>query len=124
VWWIKGLQGTPFRLHSGVISPVAEDVAAQVRAMRDRYGIDISEDHRASDDGPCVSEESDLLRFSPASLEWLAKASGLPPIASHDGEAAAREVATHVERMQRRLGPLAWLAGLRIRLRGRIPRLR
>lgn len=100
-----GLEGPPFRLHSAIFAPFEDEIAAETEGLSARYGIDVREDLRAADGGPCVREEADLDRYSRASLDWLAARSRMAPIGACDGEAAARAVAAQVERM--RLRP-AW----------------
>jgi len=98
----EDLRGEPFRLHSEVLAPLVETIAIDDRAILERYGVDISEDLRAADGGPCVREESDLFRYSRRSLDWLAETSRSRPIAAHEGVEAARAVAAQVDRIRRR----------------------
>lgn len=98
----EDLDGEPFRYHSEVFAPVADQIASETSAVRDRYGIDISADLQAADGGPCVREEADLFRYSRASLDWLAKTSGSATIGPSEGVAAARAVAAQVERVRLR----------------------
>lgn len=98
----ENLAGDPFRFHSVVFAPLAETIAAEERTLRERYGIDISEDLRGADAGPCVREKADLFRYGRAALDWLAEASGMTPLDVCEGESAAREVAAQVHAIQRR----------------------
>lgn len=97
----EDLEGEPFRFHSDVFTPMAEAIAAEERQMCDRYGIDIAEDLGAADAGPCVRVETDLFRYSQASLDWLAEASRSKPIKSDEGESMGRAVASQVDRIRR-----------------------
>ena len=99
---LRALDSEPFRFHPCVFAPYADRIAADRASIRDRYGLDLAEDREATDDATSVRDESDLFRFSRRSLDWPADASGSPPIAACEGEAAARAVAAQVERLQRR----------------------
>lgn len=99
---LEGLPGAPFHFHSDAVAPIQDVITFETRAMRERYGIDIGEDLRAADGGPCLRERADLFRYSQASLEWLAEISGSKPMRTCEGEAAAREVATRMARIRRR----------------------
>lgn len=100
--YTESLQGPPLRFHSSVFQPIKTIIASQNRTLHNDYGVDISEDLRAHDDMACVREETDLFRFSKASLEWLAEASDSKVIRGCDGEATAREVAVQMDRLCRR----------------------
>jgi len=121
---LQALDGPPFRFHSSVFAPFVARIDAENRLIRDRYGIDIAEDLEAADGGACVRDEPDFFRFSPASLDWLAKESGLPPIEPREGEAAAREVAVRMQRIQRRPSWSDLSANLAYRFRVKFRRLR
>lgn len=114
---LERLGGDSFRFHSTVLAPLAGDIDRQEREVLERYGVDLREDLRAADGGPCVRDASDLFRFSRGSLDWLARASGRRPIAACAGEATAREVAEQVAALAHRpaMGPR--LEFLRYRLR-------
>lgn len=96
------MPGERFHFHSAVFAPVEAAIDAQVKTLRDRWGIDLAEDLRSADGGPCLHAKADLFRYTRASLDWLAAASGSQPIEACEGEAAAREVAVQVERIRRR----------------------
>ena len=102
VKYFETLEGNPFRFHSAIFDSVGDRIADETRALRQLYGIDIAEDLRSANHGPCVREEADLFRYSRASLEWLADASATKPIGPFEGEVAARAVAGQVERIYRR----------------------
>ena len=108
---LERMPGERFRFHSAVFAPVEAAIDAQVKTLRDRWGIDLAEDLRAADGGPCVRTKADLFRYTRASLDWLAAASGSQPIEACEVEAAAREVAAQLERIGRRPSrvDLRWL---------------
>ena len=114
---LEGLRGDAFRFHSTVLTPLAGAIDRQEREVLDRYGVDLHEDTQAADSGPCVRDASDLFRFSRASLDWLARASGRAPIAACEGEATARKVAEQVAAIARCPAPALRLEFLRYRLR-------
>lgn len=90
------LKGEPFRLHSSLIAPLYNHIAEQNQGILERYGVDIHENLQAADDGPCIRETSDLMRFSRYSLDWLADVSGGSVMSICEGEDTARAVAKQV----------------------------
>ena len=100
---LERLRGTPFRFHSEVVDPIQEILDWETRTVAERYGVDISEDVRSADGGPCVREPADMYRFSEEALDWLAAETGSKPMVAREGEAVAREVALRVERLRSRL---------------------
>ena len=117
VMHLERLAGPPFRLHSSLFAPMAHQISSQQCAIRDRFGVDISEDIEAADGGPCVRDETDLLRYSRQSLDWLADASQSRPIMECEGESAGREVALQMDRIRRKpsMPMLARLAKSKLR---------
>jgi len=99
---LEGLEGPPFRLHSDVVAPWENDIASETKAIKECYGVDISEDLQAADEGPCVRSHEDMFRYSQASLDWLAEVSGSKFMKRKDGESLAREVAVRMEQIHRR----------------------
>lgn len=97
---LKDLPGRPFRLHPDVTAPISEAIDRHDREVLDRFGVDLREGPR-TEDGSAVRDETDLFRLAPESLEWLARNSGLGPIAPGDGEAVARAVAGRVAALAR-----------------------
>jgi hypothetical protein len=99
---LESLKGPPLRFHSSVFKPIEALIESQNRTLRDDYGVDISEDLTAHDEKPCVREETDMFRFSRASLEWLAEASDSRLIPAGEGKLTARDVAAQMDRLYRR----------------------
>jgi hypothetical protein len=87
------LAGGPFRLHSDLLAPLRKHIDAQNHAIHQQYGLDLRENIYASDSGDCIRQESDLLRFSRSSLNWLNRHSDGSPIAETEGIATAHAVA-------------------------------
>lgn len=100
---LEGLAGDPLRFHSDLIAVHREVIASETASMRERYGIDISEDLTAHDCDCCIREPDDLLRYPDAALRWLAEASSSAPIAGGQGQEIARRVAEQVARIEDRL---------------------
>lgn len=98
----EDLDGPRLRLREDLFAPAAEAVDREQETILDRYGIDLSVNRAESDGGPRIREEADMLRYSRASLDWLAETSRSNPIAACEGEAAAREVAAQVDHICRR----------------------
>jgi len=96
---LESLKGPPLRFHSSVFQPIETLIESQNRTLRDDYGVDISEDLKAHDEGDSVREAKDLFRFPGALLEWLAEASDSRVIPVGEGEAAARDVAVQMKRL-------------------------
>jgi hypothetical protein len=107
---LGGLQGDPFRLHSDLLAPLLKHIESQNQSILEKYGVDLSENVHAADDGPCIRHPEDLLRFSPCSLHWLARESKSTPIALREGQAAAHAVASQMVRL---LQQPAWSYRLR-----------
>jgi hypothetical protein len=114
---MQELPGAPIRFHSSLLGEARHEIEAQNRAMQRKYGFDISEHIEASDAGPCIRSEEDVLRFSRASLDWLSEVTGTTPIRSTDGESAAIEVAHRVARLRNRISPRVFGRLLARRLR-------
>lgn len=98
---LKDLGGETLRFHSAALAPLADHIARQEREVLGRFGIDLRED-RPADDASCIREEADFYRFSPASLDWLARSSGRSPIVAPAGEATGRAVAAQVAALSSR----------------------
>lgn len=79
-----------------------KEIASETRTMKELYGVDFAEDLHAADAAPSVRTREDMLRYSSASLDWLAKASASEPMVFMEGESAAREVAARMARIHRR----------------------
>lgn len=103
-------EDAPFRFHSEVVAPFADEIESQIAAVRARFGVDLAEDLRAADDGPCLRSESDLLRFSREALDQLAALTGAGRIEAGEGEGVARDVARSMEPL-RRLLPMSRRVG-------------
>ena len=98
---LQDLQGESLRFHSQAIKPIAPFIGKQQELISQHYGIDLSEDLSAYDDRACIRDEADLFRFSRASLDWLARASGSSPIHGSEGEDVARQVSDQMRRLRR-----------------------
>jgi hypothetical protein len=96
------LKGEPLRFHSHLFAPISATFAPEEATLRDRYGIDISEDLCAHDNRSCIRHPGDLWRYTRTSLDWLAEASGARPIQECEGLNAALAVASQIERIRRR----------------------
>jgi len=96
---LEGRKGPTLRFHSSVFDRVARLIEDQTTRVAQEHGIDISENLKAADAGPCVREEKDLFRFERASLDWLAETAGSPSIKATEGEDAAREVAVRMDQL-------------------------
>jgi hypothetical protein len=93
------LRGPSIRFHSRLVEPFASTWREQLPQLEQRLGKSLWEDLRKHDTGDCVGEESDLWRFSPESLAWLSRASGMPPIKDQRGESAARQVSQQMQHL-------------------------
>lgn len=100
---LRDLGGAPLRFHSSMVADWIDVIEREQDTVRARYGIDISEDPKAHDSGPCIRTQDDLFRHSRSAVEWLASASRSRMVIPGEGEATSREVATQVERLQRQL---------------------
>lgn len=101
-WHLRELKGPPLRLDASLFEPVADLIDAETRAVRDRYGIDLSEDFPSGDEHTAMREESDMFRYSRESLDWLAGVSRSAPIEGCEGPEVARRVADRMDRLRRR----------------------
>lgn len=95
--------GPPTRFHSRLVMPVLEEYLSQIPAIERRVGEGYREDLRCADESECLREESQMGDFSAESLDWLARATGLPRIGGKSGgasgEAASRLVAEQVQHL-------------------------
>jgi hypothetical protein len=93
---IRQLKGLPFRVHSSWIEPIRSHILRQNEQILKCYGVDLQENLQAYDEGPCIRQASDMLQFSPQSLEWLAQVSRNAPIRNGLDEPMARAVAEQI----------------------------
>lgn len=96
---LQEVPGGPFRFHPEVLGPVLPMLHAELRFLRERYDIDLSEDWTTVDPH-AVRTEADLFRFSRASLDWLAEAAGARPIRGCEGPEVAEQVSRQVSRLR------------------------
>lgn len=115
---LEGLAGEPLRFHSDLIAEHRDVIASETACMRERYGIDISEDLTAHDRGSCIRDPDELFQYPDAALRWLAEASSSAPIAAGQGQDIARQVAEQVARVEAR--PPIGLRAARIVERARV----
>jgi len=114
---MEEVTGDPLRFHAAAVAPMTGEIAAQERVVRDRYGLDIAADTIVADGADRVRTEADLFRYSAATLEWLASASGAAAIGRSGGEATARQIAAAMERLRQRPAARTRLALLASRAR-------
>jgi hypothetical protein len=114
---LEELGGDRFSLHPHIFAPMAEAIKAEERVISDRYGINLGMDDGGDHRGLFICNDSDLFRFSPTSLEWLAKASGSRLIHGCDSEQAARQVANQLDRIRWRPSWLKCADMLRMKAR-------
>lgn len=93
------LKGASIRFHSRLVEPFLAGWDHQRRALQSRLGRDLWEDPRKHDAGDCVREEADMWRFSPESLAWLSRATGLPLIQGTEGEEVAQQVSRQMDHL-------------------------
>ncbi len=89
------LKGDRLVFHSSFFLRSESNWRADVDWISERIGEDMLGDLYADDEKDCVRSEADLLRFSKASLDWLARESGVSVRSLQDGnpKAVAQAVA-------------------------------
>jgi len=94
--------GPPLRLHPDILRPVRSLLEGQLTMLRARYGVDLSEDSTGLDVDAIRSDE-DMLKVSPAALEWLDVAKGSRATDARGSPRSAEAVADGVRRIRPRL---------------------
>jgi hypothetical protein len=88
------LKGSHLVFHSSLLTSNEDKWRADVEWAMERTGFDLIGNILEDDDKPCVSCAEDMLRFSPESLDWLARAANVQPstLASADPRVVAATV--------------------------------
>jgi hypothetical protein len=97
------LQGSRLVFHSSLLTTSEDKWRADVEWVMDRTGCDLIGNIYEDDDKPCIRGAEDMLRFSPESLDWLARAVNVEPsrFASADPKVVAATVHTLREQLAR-----------------------
>jgi hypothetical protein len=121
---LSELEGERFRLHSDLLAPLRDHIERQNSTILQEYGVDLREDLHAHDGVDCIRQESDLLRFSRSSLDWLNRLSSGLPIVETEGIATAHAVAQKIAILVKKPSKKvlsAWLRrNLRLKLHGMV----
>jgi hypothetical protein len=82
--------------HSSLLNSKEDKWRADVEWAMERTGFDLLGNIYEDDDKPCVRGAEDMFRFSPESLDWLARAANVEPsrLASADPTVVAATVHT------------------------------
>jgi hypothetical protein len=90
------LKSSRLVFHSSLLTSNEDKWRPDVESAMERTGFDLIGDIYEDDDKPCVSCAEDMLRFSPESLDWLARAANVEPslLASADPKVVAATVHT------------------------------
>ena len=109
------LKGDRLVFHSSFFLRSERNWRADVDWISERIGEDMLGDLYADDEKDCVRSEADLLRFSKASLDWLARESGVSVRSLQDGnpKAVAQAVARlrNLVTSRKPAGFWEWLTG-------------
>jgi hypothetical protein len=97
------LQGSRLVFHSSLLTTSEDKWRADVEWVMERTGFDLIGNIYEDDDKPCIRGAEDMLRFSPESLDWLARAVNVEPsrFASADPKVVAATVHTLREQLAR-----------------------
>jgi hypothetical protein len=107
---IAGLKGNRLVFHSSFFLKSESQWRADVDWISERMGEDMLGDLYADDDKDCVRGEADLFRFSKASLDWLARVTGVSVRSLRGGN--PEEVAQAVAQLREPVVPIPRRAGL------------
>ena len=102
---LRELHGPALRFHSSVIEPVIGKVRPQIPWLEEHLGTPFTEDLYQYDGDVCIRTESDLFKFDPETLTWLAAAVHSKPVHPAVGEAAASAVAAQMHILRQHLPP-------------------
>ena len=94
------VKGPPVRFRSSLFGPLIADLGPTFAEVERRIGASLREglgDDR--DDREAVGAESELREFTSESLEWLARATGLPRVRETAGVEAAKAVAGQMQHL-------------------------
>ncbi len=118
---LKALKGSPFHLHSRFFQEIRNHIESENELLHHRYGIDLQEDLcRHDEEEQCIREPSDMMRFSRASLDWLAGVSQGARLEACEGLATAQRVARQLSTLSSRPRLALWKLEARVRLQHRI----
>jgi hypothetical protein len=115
-------KGRQFLYHSSFLLAAEKDWREEMEWAEERTGIDLLGDLYADDDKDCIRGEADLFHFSKASLDWLARESGVSSrvLRSGDPESVARAVECLRDRLSCPDRPPGLWARLTARVRHRV----
>jgi hypothetical protein len=93
---LSELKGSRLLFHSSLLTSKEDKWRADVEWAMERTGFDLIGNIYEDDDRPCVRGAEDMLRFSPESLDWLARAAHVKPsrLACADPKVVAATVHT------------------------------
>jgi hypothetical protein len=93
---LSELKGPRLVFHSSLLNSKEDKWRADVEWAMERTGFDLLGNIYEDDDKPCVRGAEDMFRFSPESLDWLARAANVEPsrLASADPTVVAATVHT------------------------------
>jgi hypothetical protein len=117
---LAALKGEAFHLHSRFLRKVQRHIETENELILNRYGLDLHEDLQRHDEGPCIRDLSDMMRFSRESLDWLAEISQGVCIDAHEGIATAQAVARQMCTLLHKPLLELWLREAGIRLQHKI----
>ncbi len=95
---LSEVKGPPVRLHSSLLEPLLADIGPTLPEVERRIGASLREGP-GGDAGEEIRVESQMWEFTKESLEWLARATGRPPVSETAGVAAAKAVAGQVQHL-------------------------
>jgi len=95
---LSEVKGPPVRLHSSLVEPLLADIGPTLPEVERRIGASLREGP-GGDAGEEIRVESQMWEFTKESLEWLARATGRPPVSETAGVAAAKAVAGQVQHL-------------------------
>jgi hypothetical protein len=113
-------KGEAFHLHSHFFRVIQGHIESQNHLILQRYDLDLRQDLASHDDGPCIRNLSDMMRFSPESLDWLSEVSQGATFGECEGVTTAQGVARQMCSLLRQPLLALWREEARVRLQHRV----
>lgn len=100
---LKSLPGPPLAFHSNLLESWLADLRPEDDWIQRELGMSLWPARLPPDDEHSLLSESELFRYDPVTLDWLACETGTKVVKPTSGEVAARQVAAQVEVLRRQV---------------------
>lgn len=98
---LRDLPGPPLRFHPSITAGVVTEMSEDRSWLEERLGRSIPDTLVTRDPDEGIRSQTDLLDFTPESLEWLAEKTGKRVIKSNQGAATVEQVVKQLQQLRR-----------------------